>query len=70
MIDSSVDLPQPEGPDMATYSPLRDRQVHARERMGLNFVGVKYFGQVFDLDQGCACFSLVASSSLSKSSLF
>ena len=23
MIDSSVDLPQPDGPDMATYSPLR-----------------------------------------------
>ena len=23
MIESSVDLPQPEGPDMATYSPLR-----------------------------------------------
>ena len=44
MIDSSVDLPQPDGPDIATYSPLANGKMHAGERVGLDLVGVKNFG--------------------------
>ena len=45
MIESSVDLPQPDGPDIATYSPLVDGEVHARERVRLDLVGVENLGQ-------------------------
>ena len=54
MIDSSVDLPQPDGPDMATYSPLLTDEVNARERVGLDFVGVEDLGHVLNLNQRLA----------------
>ena len=57
MIDSSVDLPQPEGPDMATYSPLLIGKVHARQRVRFDLIGVENLGQVFNLDQRLSCFS-------------
>ena len=51
MIESSVDLPQPDGPDMATYSPLSIDKVHAGERVGFDFVGVEDLGHILNLDQ-------------------
>ena len=39
MIDSRVDLPQPDGPAMATNSPLLDLEVDVGEGVGLDLVG-------------------------------
>ena len=53
-IESSVDLPQPDGPAMATYSPLLDLEVDAGERVGLDLVGEEDLRDAVELDQGCA----------------
>ena len=50
-IESSVDLPQPDGPAIETYSPLLDLEVNAGERVRLDFVGVEDLGDALQLDQ-------------------
>ena len=53
-MESSVDLPHPEGPDMATYSPFADGKMHARQRVGFDFIGVEDLGHGFNVDQRLA----------------
>ncbi len=50
-IDSSVDLPQPDGPAMEMYSPVLDLQVNPGERVRLDFVGEEDLGDAVEMDQ-------------------
>ena len=54
-IDRSVDLPQPDGPAIDTYSPLLDLHVDAGERVRLDFVGVEHLRHAVQLDQRPFC---------------
>ncbi len=49
---SSVDLPQPEGPEMERNSPLRDVEVDAVERVRLEVVRVEDLGDAREADHG------------------
>ena len=46
----SVDLPEPDGPMMATNSPRIDAKVDARERADLDLAHRVDLGQAVDLD--------------------
>ena len=48
-IESSVDLPQPEGPAIETYSPLLDLEVDVREGVGLDLVGEEDLAHALEL---------------------
>ena len=58
-MDRSVVLPEPDGPSMATYSPLRaDRRVDVRTaRAGLELVGEEDLLDAVELQEG-GCLSL------------
>ena len=49
--DSSVDLPQPDGPLMETYSPCVDGEMNVVERPGLDFVGVEDLLDALQVDE-------------------
>ncbi len=40
-IDSSVDLPHPDGPAIDTYSPRRNLQMNAAQRVRLDLIGIE-----------------------------
>ena len=50
-IDSSVDLPQPDGPAIETYSPLAISRWMPDERVRLDFVGEEDLRHTIQLDQ-------------------
>ena len=50
-IDSSVDLPQPEGPAIETYSPLLISMWMPGQRVRLHLVGHEDLGDPVEADQ-------------------
>ena len=53
-IDSSVDLPEPDAPTIATISPSCDQQVEALQRLHLDDLGLVDPHQVVADDEGVA----------------
>ena len=50
-IESSVVLPHPDGPAMATYSPLLDVEVDVGERVRLDLVGEEDLLDALELNE-------------------
>ena len=52
-IESSVVLPQPDGPAIATYSPCRISRWMSGQRVGLDLVGVEDLLDSLERDERC-----------------